>query len=232
MLPTAAAEKNKKKQGNKVLKNQISLNFQTNFLTFSRAFYLVSDSYSRPQTRESVESTKNWLEYESFEYESRLDPSLALAAAAPAKLPTHRIKASNKCRGITCDSQESLAFISTQPPRASAALSTKKNFAPPGARLRGLAVSILTSSGRPPGSPSPRSTSRLLLTSVSPSRSRSGLIGSKCTISMKKIHLAQDPSDICHLGPFSLWTCPSGLSVFSPLLRSQNRLGIAINPPT
>ena len=34
------------------------------------------DSYSRAQTRESVESKKKWLEYESFEYESRLDPSL------------------------------------------------------------------------------------------------------------------------------------------------------------
>ncbi len=39
-------------------------------------FYLVSDSYSRPQTRESVESSKNSLEYESFEYESRLDTPL------------------------------------------------------------------------------------------------------------------------------------------------------------
>ncbi len=34
------------------------------------------DSYSRPQTRESVESAKKWLEYESFEYESRLDTAL------------------------------------------------------------------------------------------------------------------------------------------------------------
>ncbi len=39
-------------------------------------FYLVPDSYSRPQTRESVESGKNSLEYESFEYESRLDTAL------------------------------------------------------------------------------------------------------------------------------------------------------------
>ncbi len=39
-------------------------------------FYLVPDSYSRPQTRESVESAKKWLEYESFEYESRLDTPL------------------------------------------------------------------------------------------------------------------------------------------------------------
>ncbi len=38
--------------------------------------YLVLDSYSRPQTRESVESAKKWLEYESFEYESRLDTAL------------------------------------------------------------------------------------------------------------------------------------------------------------
>ena len=39
-------------------------------------FYLVPDSYSRAQTRESVESAKKWLEYESFEYESRLDTAL------------------------------------------------------------------------------------------------------------------------------------------------------------
>ena len=39
-------------------------------------FYLDPDSYSRPQTRESVESAKNGLEYESFEYESRLDTAL------------------------------------------------------------------------------------------------------------------------------------------------------------
>ena len=45
------------------------------------------DSYSRPQTRESVESTKKWLEYESFEYESRLDPSLSESrSSAPAPL--------------------------------------------------------------------------------------------------------------------------------------------------
>ena len=36
----------------------------------------MSDSYSRAQTRESVESGKNSLEYESFEYESRLDTPL------------------------------------------------------------------------------------------------------------------------------------------------------------
>ena len=53
---------------------------QQNFEKFPRAFYLVPDSYSRPQTRESVESMKKWLEYESFEYESRLDPSLVLLA--------------------------------------------------------------------------------------------------------------------------------------------------------
>ncbi len=34
------------------------------------------DSYSRPQTCESIESAKNGLEYESFEYESRLDTAL------------------------------------------------------------------------------------------------------------------------------------------------------------
>ena len=39
-------------------------------------FYLVSDSYSKAQTRESVESAKKGLEYESFEYESRLDTPL------------------------------------------------------------------------------------------------------------------------------------------------------------
>ncbi len=39
----------------------------------------MSDSYSRPQTRESVESAKKWLEYESFEYESRLDTALGRA---------------------------------------------------------------------------------------------------------------------------------------------------------
>ncbi len=38
------------------------------------------DSYSRAQTRESVESAKNGLEYESFEYESRLDTALVLMA--------------------------------------------------------------------------------------------------------------------------------------------------------
>ncbi len=42
--------------------------------------YLVSDSYSRPQTRESVESGKKGLEYESFEYESRLDTPLPTCA--------------------------------------------------------------------------------------------------------------------------------------------------------
>ncbi len=41
-------------------------------------YNLVRDSYSRPQTRESVESMNKWLEYESFDYESRLDPSLVL----------------------------------------------------------------------------------------------------------------------------------------------------------
>ncbi len=40
----------------------------------------MSDSYSRPQTRESVESAKKWLEYESFEYESRLDTALVSTA--------------------------------------------------------------------------------------------------------------------------------------------------------
>ncbi len=34
------------------------------------------DSKFIPQTRESVESAKKCFEYESFEYESRLDPSL------------------------------------------------------------------------------------------------------------------------------------------------------------
>ena len=39
-------------------------------------FYVVPDSYSRAQTRESIEPAKKGLKYESFEYESRLDPSL------------------------------------------------------------------------------------------------------------------------------------------------------------
>ena len=39
-------------------------------------FHIVSDSYSKVQTRGSVESGKNSLEYESFEYESRLDTPL------------------------------------------------------------------------------------------------------------------------------------------------------------
>ncbi len=46
--------------------------------------YLVPDSYSRPQTRESVESAKKWLEYESFEYESRLDTPLVDSVARPS----------------------------------------------------------------------------------------------------------------------------------------------------
>ncbi len=44
-----------------------------NFLSLSNIFL---DSFQTPQTRESVESSKNRFEYESFEYESRLDPSL------------------------------------------------------------------------------------------------------------------------------------------------------------
>ncbi len=51
------------------------------------------DSYSRALTRESVESTKKWLQYESFEYESRPDPSLlsalslSLSLSLPPSLP-------------------------------------------------------------------------------------------------------------------------------------------------
>ncbi len=46
-------------------------------------FYLVPDSYSRAQTRESVESAKKGLEYETFEYESRLDTALAVTFSLP-----------------------------------------------------------------------------------------------------------------------------------------------------
>ncbi len=49
-------------------------------------FYLVPDSYSRAQTRESVESAKNGLEYESFEYESRLDTPLKSLSAFDRRL--------------------------------------------------------------------------------------------------------------------------------------------------
>ncbi len=45
---------------------------------FSSLSDIFLDSFQTPWTRESVESTKKWLEYESFEYESRLDPSLFL----------------------------------------------------------------------------------------------------------------------------------------------------------
>ncbi len=45
----------------------------------------MSDSYSRPQTRESVESAKKGLEYESFEYESRLDTALVIQSSKRTK---------------------------------------------------------------------------------------------------------------------------------------------------
>ena len=43
------------------------------------------DSKFIPQTRESVESAKKGFEYESFEYESRLDPSLVRAGILRAR---------------------------------------------------------------------------------------------------------------------------------------------------
>ena len=60
-------------------------------------FYLVPDSYSRPQTRESVESAKKCLEYESFEYESRLDTALSSQEIANCKTdkaddPSHDLR--------------------------------------------------------------------------------------------------------------------------------------------
>ena len=58
-------------------KNTNFVDFLNFFNKFSKPlFYLVPDSYSRAQTRESVESAKKGLEYESFEYESRLDTAL------------------------------------------------------------------------------------------------------------------------------------------------------------
>ena len=50
--------------------------FTTKIVKFSSLSNILLDSFQAPQTRESVESSKNGLEYESFEYESRLDPSL------------------------------------------------------------------------------------------------------------------------------------------------------------
>ncbi len=47
-------------------------------LKISSLSNILLDSFQAPQTRESVESSKNGLEYESFEYESRLDPSLVM----------------------------------------------------------------------------------------------------------------------------------------------------------
>ncbi len=46
------------------------------------------DSYSRAQTRESGESAKNGLEYESFEYESRLDTPLVERRHRPVRPKT------------------------------------------------------------------------------------------------------------------------------------------------
>ncbi len=50
--------------------------FTNKNLKFSSLCPFLLDSFLPSWTRESVESAKNWLEYESFEYESRLDPSL------------------------------------------------------------------------------------------------------------------------------------------------------------
>ncbi len=64
--------------------------FTTKIAKFSSLSYIFLDSFQTPQTRESVESTKKWLEYESFEYESRLDPSLEAASKeAKAKALSH-----------------------------------------------------------------------------------------------------------------------------------------------
>ncbi len=52
----------------------------------------MSDSYSRPQTRESVESVKKRLEYESFEYESRLDTALLKSARERRKKEKRKIE--------------------------------------------------------------------------------------------------------------------------------------------
>ncbi len=60
-----------------------------NFLSLSNIFL---DSFQTPQTRESVESSKNRFEYESFEYESRLDPSLKKTEKSGDIHPTHKEK--------------------------------------------------------------------------------------------------------------------------------------------
>ena len=73
MRPPKAAGLKKKIKRKKLKNLLIFLHFE---LEPEFHFYLVPDSYSRPQTRESVESAKKGLEYESFEYESRLDTPL------------------------------------------------------------------------------------------------------------------------------------------------------------
>ncbi len=65
--------------------------FETNFnkyiLIISSAREIKLDSKFIPQTRESVESAKECFEYESFEYEPRLDPSLPIAASLRVNSP-------------------------------------------------------------------------------------------------------------------------------------------------
>ncbi len=50
--------------------------FTTKIAKFSSLSDIFLDLFQMPQIRESVESSKNCFEYESFEFESRLDPSL------------------------------------------------------------------------------------------------------------------------------------------------------------
>ena len=67
--------------------------FTNKKVIFSSLSDIFLDSFQTPQTRESVESTKKWLEYESFEYESRLDPSLMVGGLpqANASKPLHKL---------------------------------------------------------------------------------------------------------------------------------------------
>ena len=50
--------------------------FTAKIAKFSSLSDIFLDLFQMPQIRESVESSKNCFEYESFEFESRLDPSL------------------------------------------------------------------------------------------------------------------------------------------------------------
>ncbi len=66
-------------------------NFNKYILIISSAREIKLDSKFIPQTRESFESAKECFEYESFEYEPRLDPSLPIAACALAcQLPREK----------------------------------------------------------------------------------------------------------------------------------------------